>query len=707
MKKRIRQFLVGLGILLGLVCLLLFGAISYLKTNHAHRFILGKVNGAIPGTILCEGIRFSLLKGEFELEKMLIRGPSNEELAGFDRLFLDLSWATLLKSDVTVTALILEKPWTTLRVDSQGEINLMRAFAASRPEEEPQGAREEARGRGIPINVVIRSLKLAQGSFNYEMVAENLKAVGEEINITASGNLFERSGNLTFCIGKGRLDSPAIRTELDRFKLEAMLREGRIAPLVFEVGTPSSRLTLSGNISDVFSKPFLDVTLDLAVSLAELQESLHISQTLTGQVAACIAARGTADNPEVSVSLDYGGGMASAIQIDHIDLNCQMKDRLLTVDRFCVNAGSGDLNLEGTVDLHKAFANGFLAPQRDLEAISYKIFLKQKEIKLERLFPGANRLEGTVNSDLSVCGKGIFPQALSATLALRVFAEQVRASQLAAPIDCHLRTEASLDKGVARLKELRAEAGDINLRADCDFDLVSEEVAGRFTLDAPNLTGTLSSLGMPEVEGALGLDANVSGSMRQPVLDLALHGDRLRFQDITIGSVLLDAILDQSGMLRIVKLAVHNQKSRLLISGTAQILERERMQLIKDPTFQVTIRGSPIFAEDFVDRVKGKIVLTMNLEGSARHPKGKVELLGTGLDLGVQKLERLTLLCELDGEKIWVNPLQVVVVPGEIIEGTGWFSLHKSYQIDLRYFWKRHAQRPANQSRNSSKAAPV
>jgi hypothetical protein len=42
-----------------------------------------KVNESIPGTISFENFRFSLLKCEFEFKDMLLKGPSNDELAGF------------------------------------------------------------------------------------------------------------------------------------------------------------------------------------------------------------------------------------------------------------------------------------------------------------------------------------------------------------------------------------------------------------------------------------------------------------------------------------------------------------------------------------------------------------------------------------------------------------------------------------------------
>jgi len=305
MTIRIKQILVGMGILSGLAVFLIAAVVFYLKTDYAQRLVQAKVSASIPGAISWKRLRFSLLKGEFELENFLLKGPSNDDLAGFDRLFIDISCTTLFRGDLTVAAFTLEKPWATLHVDSEGQINLMQAFPASKTE---KASVEEDKSEGLPINIVLKSLKVVHGFVRYEMVAGDVKAVAREIDLSAEGNLLQQLGNLHFQIGTGRVDSPKIRTELDQFKLEAAFRKGRIEPLILRIGADSSKLTLSGNISDVLSKPFLDLALDLSLSLPELRNSLYIEPSLTGQVAAHLTAQGTPDNPEVTLHLDYGGG---------------------------------------------------------------------------------------------------------------------------------------------------------------------------------------------------------------------------------------------------------------------------------------------------------------------------------------------------------------------------------------------------------------
>jgi translocation and assembly module TamB len=626
-----------------------------------------------------------------------------------------------------------------------------------------------------------------QGNVCYETAREDLKFVVQEVNVTADGNLANRSGNVTLQTGKAGLERPGINTELDEVKLEATLREGDIDPIHLHASAGESNLRLSGKMRDVFRKPDADLVLDLAVALAEVQRSLQLEPPLTGEVRGHLAARGTLDDPEVTFDLDYGGGNVAGIRINGIALNCSMKDRLVALHGLRANAASGELSVHGKADLRNAFPHGFLAPQRDIEAISYELFLEQKNMKLEQILAGASKLSGTVRSEGSVQGRGVSPKSLSAKVALDILAEQVGAGQVRGPMDVQIEAAGSLDEGIVTLQHLEAEAGDIQLHAEGLFDLSSKEVKGQLSLKAPNLADTLPSFGLNQTSGALSLEADLSGSTEQPQFDCRLQGDQLRFQDVVIGNVRLNASLEQSGILRVSQLALenqgssihgagsikvfagpsvvdptlplgfslamedveakdfvgkelasgtingqlsidgslkalrgtlslrgkelsvkaarfgdldadlqlsegtlyldrvrlHNQKSDLHISGSVQILDQKTMQPLQDPGFHVDVEGSSLFIEDFADQLKGRISLTARLDGSLTKPQGSVHLEGKDLDLGVQRFETFKVLSRLDGEKIWIDPLEIVVASGELIEGKGWFSLQKAYDISL------------------------
>ena len=784
MTRRIRQVFIGIGILLGLVSVLVVGFLFYLRTGHALRLIQAKVNETIPGTISCQEWSYSLFNAEFELRNVELKDPSGDNLAGFERLFVDLSWTSLFRGNLRVTALVLEKPWATIQVDTDGQVNLTRAFSGSKPDEEKPTPQERD---AILPNIVLESVELVRGYLRYDLIESDFHAEVHNIDLAGDANFLQRSGKLALQVGKIDLAGPAIRTQLNRLDLRALLKGGRIEPFILQTGTSASGLTLAGDIRDVFHKPVIDLALDLTGSLSELSKILDLQPDLTGQMEARLTARGALHNPELILHLDYGGGRVAGREVGPASLDCHLEDRRLTLDNVHVDMASGGLNVHGEADLKDAFPKGFLAPERDLGAISYEVFLNQEEMKLEQLTSETHRFYGTAQSKLSLYGRGVSPQTLSATAVIEVLVEQLRAGQDAVPLDCTLKSEVSLAEGVVALKAFEAETGNTKVRANGRFNLSSGEMSAKLTLDAPHLSHTLPSLGVGDARGALRMEAHVSGSTEKPSLDCTLQGERLRFQDITIGNVQLIASLDRSGILHVSQLSlenqgssirgggmiqvfedslelapdlplsfslalrhieakdflrtgiasgtingelkldgnikamkgdlslrgeglatetarlgdldldlrfsdgtfyldraeVRNQNSAFQVSGAARMFEQTTMRRLEDPTFHLNLEGEAVFIEDFVDQLKGRVSLTAHLQGSVTRPEGTLKLHGTDLDLGIQRLSELTLHSRLDAQKIWLDRVQIVVVPGEEIKAEGWVSFQKAYDVTL------------------------
>ena len=480
MTKKKKLIFIGLGIFLAFAILLPVGLLFYLETDHAQDLIQAKVNQAIPGTISWEEFRFSLLRGRLELTDVLLKGPKDDELAGFDRLFLDLSWLTLLKGDLTVSELTLESPRADIRIDKHGKLNLMEAFPPSKPKEKED---EKKLRKSPPFNIVVNSLRLANGSVQYEMEAKDLRVSVQEINLTGSdGDLRNQSLNLLFQVRDGSVKSPKINSEIEELHLKARLEEGRLDPLDLKIDTDVALLTLTGNVADLFTKkPMLDLSLDLGIALASIQKNFHLKPELTGKADLHLTAQGTADDPQADLRLNYGGGNLAGNTIDGITLACRLEERLLTLDHLLVNAASGDLNLQGDVDLKSAFSKGLLSKEKNLEAISYQLTLKEKGVNLEYLLVG-NNMSGIVHSDIRVQGRGISPKSLSANLSLELSGEQLNASKMAAPIDLHVKTTADIDQGLVNVRELKANVGDISLQTAGNFHLASHHLNANLLL---------------------------------------------------------------------------------------------------------------------------------------------------------------------------------------------------------------------------------
>lgn len=790
MRKLVKICLLSVGIFVGFVLILLGGALLYLQTDHAQTLIQREINEVIPGSVSWEKARFSPLKARFTLQNLSLQGPLDEDIAGLERVSVHLSWIPFLKGDLMIEKITGEKPWAALRFDEKGELNLMRAFVRSKAggPSEGEGTRER-NGMGFPFNVVITSLELMNGAVSYEMVTKGLKIEAKEIHFIAEGDLLQRTGDVDIQIGSGRIDSSRAHVTLAGSQMRAALRRSGIELHFLEVATSSSKVTASGEIRGIVRKPLFDLVLDTTVSLAEVRESLHVTVPLTGEVAVKSAIKGSLDNPEVKLRLDYGGGVISGTTVDRMKLDLGLKDLHLAVKKAEVGIASGTIAVQGDIDLHHAFAGGILAARRNPEEISYDVFLKGHGIALERIpHPVSNTLRGTMSYGLALSGKGLSFRTLSANAVLEADVKGLGAGPLRIPADLFVRTEVALKGGVATIKQLEATAGDMALRSDGQLDFPSKEIAANLSLEVASLDKAFFFLGLDHFSGECKVNGRASGPLENPSFAFSIQGDDLRYKEISIGSVRLAANLDQSGRLDIPRITVENQgslikgkgfiklfkdsiltidpepaldftttlrnvemrdfmkrdlpsgtlegnidlkgtfksleaagslkgkdvafdrirmgdlaadlrfsggklfidtievrknTSMLHVSGAAQVLDQNTMKPLKDPTYALNIQGDSLLIEDFVESLKGKVALAATLEGSVRKPRGTVDLHATDVDLGVQRFHEMKLVCVLDGEKVRFKALQLAVAPGELIEGSGWITLEKAYQIDL------------------------
>ncbi|MDO9529392.1 MAG: translocation/assembly module TamB domain-containing protein [Syntrophales bacterium] len=684
MTKRVNRILKGMAFLFCIIIVMLAGGYFYLKTDHGQKYIQAKIGESIPGSVVWDNARISLLTGRLDLKKVLIKDPSNEEVAGFDRLFVEYSWLSLLRGNLTMKEVLLEKPWTKLRTEKTGGLNLGRTFIRATPDDRTRG-KEVAKKRGyrLPINIIIEKFNLTHGSLRFETADKNTVVILQEIDVTARADLLKQSGKITLQVGRSNIKSPKIRAGIDKCTLEAKLNKGRIDPLIARIQSANSSLTLSGTVRDIFDTPSINAMLDLTASLQEIRQNFNLKQTLTGQAVAQLSITGTPDNPDATLRLDYGGGTILENRVDLINLDLRMKDHLVTINTLKVKAADGIIDGRGKMDLRKAFLKGFLSPERNLEAVTYELSLEQKGMNLEKLRNGAQNWKGIVNSHLSFYGMGFSPKSIVANASLKIDGEKITTDQFVTPVGLQVKSDIEMKRGIATLKKLKIQIDRSELNADGHFDILSQVINAKLSLIAPDLAGTLSPLGFKNVQGNVGLQATVFGSIKQPLFELDLHGDGLRFKDITFGGIFLNAGLDKSGILKISECKVKNRNSVFRITGTAHVFDKTSEKLNGNPAFNLNITGDTILLEDFTKRLKGKVSITGSLEGNLAQPRGTVTLHGKEFDLDGQKLNKINLTAFVDGGKIRFDPIQIFVTPAESIEGKGLISLQKEYDLSL------------------------
>jgi len=682
--KYFKWVLIGIGSVVAVVLIALLGIQFCLDTEQVRQRIQAKVNQTIPGTLTWSQNRFSILGGKVELNHVLLTGPENDKLIELKRFSIHISWTGLLKGELTVHDLLLENPNMSLVKDRSGNLNLIQALYTTG--DKPS---ESGKNGGLPFNIVIRQLRVMNGFVQYktaEDTAENQtdQVVFQNVNLTITdGNLLKQSGRFVCQIEKGKIQRKGAKTFIDQLSLKADVQKDRIDKLLFEVNTDGIYANIAGTIENLFTgKPILDLSLQSRASLSKVTDLMTLGPDYSGAVQVNSTLKGSLDNPNIDLMFRYEGGKIAGNSVGEIHLNCRLKEKILNIDDVYLYTPLGKFNIKGDVDFKKAFTEGWLTSNPDFDAIFYKFSIHQKDSQLADLPPGISGLKGVASAKIELEGKGVYPNTLWAKTSLELYINKLSAGQGRSPLDVHVSAQADMKKGGVTIQNLTAGAGGSRLEMNGNYGVSSHQVSAHFKLETPDLTQIMRSLGINGVLGKMNINGNVSGTLREPALDARLNGENLGFENIRFGKADVN-IRFSNGRLSLEHGKILNNKSGLDISGSARIFDPGDYKLVENPDFDVALKGDTLFLEDFVQGMKGKFVLNGHVKGSANHPKGQLDLSGKNVDLNIQKLNEIKLSSAIDGRQIHLDPLSLVIAPGEKIVLNGWVSMDKNYDFSM------------------------
>ncbi len=404
-------FLILIGGLIVLMTAAVVGIQFFLGTGMAGRVILSRINKAIPGKIHWQGQRVLLFEGRLTITGLIIKDPDEVRVVRAAHVTVDIGIPELLSGVIFVEKARLDEPGVFLETDSRGRLNLLNAFVppSGKPLAEP-GSRpkEEA-----PANLRVDELIVSNGAFSFKRPGTTPETgakpgrqsgpdviVLDAVGVTARQiNLARKAGRINLTIGSGHMDMAGIHMPLQKCHLIAHLTEGRIDPLELDIQTPRSRMKLTGSVGAVFDKPRLDLLLSLSTRLSDIRGMLNLDTELKGPLRLEARARGAVENPDVTAKLDYGPGRIAGVGLNSADFACRMRNREVEITQMDAELDYGSFESTGTVNLGKAFPQGFLAPPDAAETISYAWDIKGSGSRL--------RIEGLYD----MAGHGIKAQA--------------------------------------------------------------------------------------------------------------------------------------------------------------------------------------------------------------------------------------------------------------------------------------------------------
>ncbi|MBF0101945.1 MAG: translocation/assembly module TamB domain-containing protein [Desulfobacterales bacterium] len=546
-----------------------------MNTSHCKNFILAELNKRIHGTLNIGYHHISIWKGTLEIHNVQLQDDSGKDISNFKRFFIDVSVAGLAFKIIQIESIELENPNLFIETVDNGQLNIIKPFI-QHSWSEPKITQKEPKSTDITqLHIAIDKLNISDG--NIKLKFNDVDSNFNGIHIDAQATILNQSGNLQVKIEHGNFKNNHIHTVLQRFFATAKLSQGSITDISVLADSDLGKLDISGSITNIFQHPYLDIKNKNRVNLAFL--NAIVNKEFSGEVSTDITAKGLIQNPDLSMLLEYNGGLLAGNQVDEIKCILSMSKLIVTLNHFSLTRKDANIFVNGTADINNAFKpNGLLSKKPDIQQIA------------------------------------------------------------------------------------------------CDLDL---------NVMVSSLSSLLSGFGIRSVKGNAELKTHVIGTLKEPVVESHVKTKQLAVNNISIGDVVLKANLNRLKELDIRELSVYNKRSSITINGIIKPFT-DSFQLIDDPAFQLTVTSKKLFIDDFVELIKGKVSLSANLDGSIKHPSGKIKMNAESFDInGKQKIKSIALSAIFEKEKITLNPLTIFIKHNELIQCTGWVALNKNYHFTL------------------------
>lgn len=663
-------------VLTTLTVLLICIALISVNSAYVHQIALSRVNALIPGTITVGNIHISLLAMQLEINKLSLADSSGRKLAGFKRLFVDISPGALLHHKVIIQDVLIDNPGVILDTDSTGHLILLKAL--TKPDTAHSDTVKKKRGISKPFQIELRKFNIRDGSTLFSALDDSTKVQVHGLSLHVDGETGTMSANLGIEIDSVSLEKSGKTIWLRDFSLMTIIHSTNIDTMSLQLRTASSVVSLSGNTISLTKNPFVNVTLTADLALTDFQNVLPFKETFSGTSHIVMHVKGNAANPEIQLKLLYDGGEIRGHAVKNLVLDMLLDDRLIAIHPLQVRTSDGKIDVNGSVDMKNVFPDGFLKPHQSLQMLNYNLKISANGVELKGLSGGVS---GMADVSVVVNGTGINPDSLNADCDVSAKVSNMKLDTSDASVDAVLACTVSVVDGTVHLRKLTGQTGNTKLDASGFYSLSKEKMDASIRLTVPDFSQLTEFAGIDSVNGRADITVYASGMLKNPQVQVRLKADSIATGQIRAGNVMFAGVLDKNGVAHVNELTIVNDHSTMNITGSAKVLSNGKPLRPESVAFNTSISTENMFIEDFIDSIRGSVKLNVDVAGTVNDPNGQVKITINDLIAAGQKIESIVLDADISDRRININPLRIGLVPEEELQLYGWVSMKDSINL--------------------------
>ncbi|HQI82842.1 MAG TPA: hypothetical protein PLR71_14945, partial [Deltaproteobacteria bacterium] len=591
-------------------------------------------------------IEVSLLRQRVTVKDAVLMGADRKIICRADRASLTIDLLALLRQDVILETIEVDRPSFVLEQLADGRLNIEAAFVEDTPEESP-------------YNVYIRKLTCTRATFVYQGASGDPIVALEDLELSMD-SAFEHDSLLHLASPSTRISLfvSGRKIDLGRGGASCTIFNDRISDISAHTAKGTSKAVLKGSVTDMSHKAQVDLHLALEGEVADLADILALGGGANGGVQARITATRDYDDPDLAFDMEYGGGTMGGLAVGRARLKGSITGRVATISDLSGEFASGRVAASGTVDLRRLFPDGYFEGIKEDDVIGYGLSVTGTSLLLEDIPGIPGWLTGRVDVQAELEGTGLAPGTMHLDSAFRARGRGVSAGTFIHREDLVLDGRLSFSDRILSTSGLTLKTRWATATAAGSLRPQSRAVDGTLTLDVPRAEPLLARAALGGA-GSLSAKARVTGTWDRPTADITAGAGRARLEGITLGDIDLKALLS-GDTLTITSCSLKNRSSVAKATGTIRLF-RPFPEIHPDPIMSLVIDLSGVVPGDFREEIPltGAVDGRIRASGTLSTLTADIRLDGRGLSYREYRVGDAALRGGLENGVLTVRDLEV------------------------------------------------
>ncbi|KPA18509.1 secreted protein containing DUF490 [Candidatus Magnetomorum sp. HK-1] len=675
MKKIFKILLIITGITCFAVIVSLFSFIKYLESDHALKKVESLFNVHMKGKINFEKISINFFQPGITFHQMVMKSDNQTIIAGCEKVQIHVTFSHFFSDPIQIKQFLMVRPWLYLPITYQKPINFKRLgpffslidCLTRRQLFSPVKTKESS-------SLIVDAVRLTDGIIYFSKNADQKSWRLEQVNINANEDKLNLSGNLSYA---GLNSYP-----LQVFKLQTKgyYPPKRIAQTLIKTLTSKSPDILYERIQNIMTHLSFQSQGQISL-LDELFKQIDpLSREISGNIIGNFHLNAQSNLPDLKMSLDYSGGHIHGIPLKSATFQAHAADNIITLNPINVQTTSGEINVQGLINLKKLLAESLLPNKINWNHLFYQFLIDSKNFPLTYFHPKISP-ETLLSGKISMKGKGLDRESFSSDITLDANTTLPEKFHIQSDSTLNIQAKAHIESNALTVMSLSAKTEGLSLTGHGNTTLDAHMIS-QFLVDIKSSGKWLKLLKLPEITGNIHTLLKIKKTQTETNADVQINGKKLFWEDYYLGNMVADGHISSTGRISINHATLFQSLSKLEAKGSLQL--NSLSQWMSPPKkYDFLIDSNDIYLHSIHPALSGIVNIKGTVKGAGIVPVGNIKINGKDLILFGQKLSSVQIPVHFSDQELCLNSGEVEIALNEKITMDACINKQQKYSFEI------------------------